>query len=94
MLPEEFKHALLQKTLLPGLSVTMQTLWYAGTGDWNKAHELIQDIPGKEAALLHAYLHRLEGDQWNADYWYTNAGERRPEKSLQEEWESLVERFS
>ncbi|ULQ54694.1 hypothetical protein [Flavihumibacter fluvii] len=75
------------------LSIYLQTLWHAGVGDWTRAHDLIQDEPGKDAALLHAYLHRVEGDQWNADYWYRKAGESRPDASLEEEWESLVGRF-
>lgn len=78
----------------PGLnSIYLETLWYAGTGNWNKAHELIQDEPGKDAALLHAYLHRVEGDQWNADFWYRKAGEKCPSSGLQEEWQSLVKRY-
>lgn len=76
-----------------GLTIYMETLWYAGAGDWNKAHELIQDLPGKDAAVLHAHLHRVEGDQWNADYWYSKAGEKRPDVSLQQEWEALVKRY-
>ncbi len=75
------------------LSIYLQTLWHAGHDDWNTAHELIQDEPGKDAALLHAYLHRVEGDQWNADYWYRRAGEQRPHCSLTEEWELLVQRY-
>lgn len=75
------------------LTVYQETLWYAGVDNWNKAHELIQDIPGPDASLLHAYLHRVEGDQWNADYWYNKAGEKRPIVSLLQEWEALVKRF-
>ena len=74
-------------------SIFLETLWYAGTGNWNKAHELIQDEPGKDAALLHAYLHRVEGDQWNADYWYRKAGENSPSIALEEEWKLLVKRY-
>ena len=41
-----------------------------------------------------AYLHRKEGDLWNADYWYAKANKSRPNISLEEEWESLVEAFN
>jgi len=41
-----------------------------------------------------AYLHRKEGDLWNADYWYAKAKKTRPNISLEEEWESLVEAFN
>jgi len=39
---------------------------------------------------VHAYLHREEGVLWNADYWYSRAGRKRPDISLEEEWRLLV----
>lgn len=68
-------------------------LWYDGKGDWKKAHDQVDHLSGKSAARVHAYLHRKEGDLWNADYWYSKAGEKRPIISLEEEWGELVERF-
>ncbi|WP_242922731.1 hypothetical protein [Pontibacter liquoris] len=73
-----------------GLSVYLQAMWHEGSGDWQKAHELIQDLPDKTAAWLHAYLHRKEGDTWNADYWYHRAGRQRPQLTLDEEWQSIT----
>ncbi|HEY1022823.1 MAG TPA: hypothetical protein VGE06_10955 [Flavisolibacter sp.] len=76
----------------PGdLSEYLQALWWDAKGDWQKAHETIQDLPDKNAAWIHAYLHRKEGDIWNADYWYNRAGKKRPTNSLEEEWDRLVE---
>ncbi len=43
-------------------------------GDWDGAHDLVQDDPSAQAAWLHAHLHRLEGDPDNAAYWYARAG--------------------
>jgi len=40
-----------------------------------------------------AYLHRKEGDLWNADYWYAKAGRSRPDIPLRTEWENLVKFF-
>ena len=74
-------------------SVYLQALWYDAKEDWNKAHQLIQDLPDKNAAWIHAYLHRKEGDLGNADYWYRNAGKQRPNLSLLQEWEQLVKVF-
>ena len=42
---------------------------------------------------LHEYLHRKEGDKFNANYWYRRCGELKPKISLEEEWEILVKRF-
>lgn len=68
-------------------------LWFDGKGDWEKAHDQVDQLSGKNAARVHAYLHRKEGDLWNADYWYSKADEKRPQVSLKAEWEELVLRF-
>ena len=81
----------LSKNKLPQTgSVYLDSLWYAGIGDWNKAHTLIQDVDDATASWIHAYLHRKEGDAGNADYWYRRAGKKRPSVSLKEEWETIV----
>ena len=76
-----------------GISVYLQSLWYDAKGDWDKAHELIQDLPDSKAALLHAYLHRKEGDQWNAEYWYRKAGRTPAQGPLSDEFESILNEF-
>jgi len=40
---------------------------------------------------IHAYLHRKEGDKWNAGYWYNRAGKPFPDFSFEEELKVLVE---
>lgn len=74
-------------------SVLLKSLWYDKKGDWKKAHDLVDSLPGAEAAWVHAYLHRKEGDIWNADYWYARAKKVRPSSTLEEEWEELVNHF-
>ena len=74
-------------------SVLLKSLWYDKKGDWKKAHDLVDQLPGVDAAWVHAYLHRKEGDIWNADYWYARAKKVRPTHTLEEEWESLVVHF-
>lgn len=71
------------------LRVPLQALWHAAKRDWEHAHRLVQDESSAEAAWVHAYLHRQEGDVGNADYWYARAGRPRPEWSLEEEWEAI-----
>lgn len=64
------------------------------SGDWEAAHELVDQLQSREAAAVHAYLHRKEGDQWNADYWYRQAGKTSFQGSLEDEWEQLWGAFS
>lgn len=69
---------------------TLQALWHDGKGDWESAHHLAQDIPGTIGSWIHAYLHRKEGDRWNAGYWYDRAGRPFPGLTLEEEFEGMV----
>ena len=87
---DSFKESIQQKTPPAGLSRYLLSLWYDAKGEWNKAHELIQAEENKTASWVHAYLHRKEGDIWNADYWYRKAGKTRPEISLEEEWKFIA----
>lgn len=85
-----FKESLTADEPPAGIPVYLQALWYDGKGNWGKAHELIQDEVDKKASWIHAYLHRKEGDVWNADYWYGKANKKRPSFSPDEEWTELV----
>jgi hypothetical protein len=59
-------------------------------GDWDAAHELVQDDPSSEAAWVHAHLHRVEGDLANAGYWYRRAGEPEARGDLEEERRAIA----
>ncbi len=72
------------------ISPYLESLWYDAKGNWDRAHKIIQDIDDKNAAWIHAYLHRKEGDISNADYWYFHAGRKRSTESLENEWIELV----
>jgi hypothetical protein len=87
----EFKETLSLNSPQADGSEHIKALWFDAKGDWAKAHVLIQDIADSNAAWIHAYLHRKEGDISNADYWYRRAGKRRPEISLEKEWEQIAE---
>ncbi len=67
-----------------------KALELAAQGDWDAAHRLIQQHSDPLACLIHGYLHRVEGDQWNARYWYRNAREEMPANTLDEEWRRLM----
>jgi hypothetical protein len=87
---DDFQKSLSLPAPPPDLSAYLYALWFDGTGNWNKAHETIQDIDDKTAAWIHAYLHRKEGDPGNAGYWYRKAGKEIPSVSLNEEWGKIV----
>ncbi len=89
----EFKTSLKLEQHPNGLSVQLKSLWYDGKGDWDKAHAQVDQLSDQASAWVHAYLHRKEGDIWNADYWYKRAGQTCPDISLAEEWEQLVAAF-
>ena len=87
---DEYRTFLRNGELPSGLSPPLEALWHDGRGSWETAHERVQSDNGTDAAWVHAYLHRKEGDLGNADYWYRRAGRTRPEAGLEEEWESIV----
>ena len=87
---EAFKQSM-KHTLPPeGITVYLSAMWHDGQGNWDKAHSMIDHLEDTNACWVHAYLHRKEGDIWNADYWYRKAGRKRPAIGLQDEWEIIV----
>ena len=88
---ENFKQTMKDATPPPGSSVYLAAMWYDGHGNWNEAHKMVDSLEDSTACWVHAYLHRKEGDVWNADYWYRKAGKIRPGLSLTEEWQSISE---
>lgn len=90
---EEFLQQLSASAPDPGWSPLLKGLWYDANGDWDQSHRIVQDIHTPEAARIHAYLHRKEGDIGNADYWYSLSGTKRKDWTLEEEWNYLVKAF-
>jgi hypothetical protein len=72
------------------LNAPLAGLWWAAKGDWDRAHEVVQDEDTREAAWVHAYLHRVEGDLGNAGYWYRQAAKPAATDSLQAEWQRIA----
>lgn len=73
------------------LTPALAALWWAKKGDWGKAHQIVQDAVTADAAWVHAYLHRVEGDLGNAAYWYRQAGKPAASGDLDAEWAALTE---
>ena len=63
----------------------LEALKRLAEGDWDGAHQLVQDDESAEAAWVHAHLHRVEGDLGNAGYWYRRAGRSVATGSLDDE---------
>ena len=72
------------------LAPTVQALWWAAKGDWDTAHKIVQDDESAEAAWVHAYLHRVEGDLPNARYWYRTADKPVATGALEGEWQAIA----
>lgn len=90
MQPEVFLDSIQAPEPPTGLSPYLQALWWEKKGYWDKAHELVQDLPDQLASAIHAYLHRREGDLWNARYWYSRASTPEFTGTAQAEWHQLV----
>ncbi|MGB5236114.1 MAG: hypothetical protein WBM43_09615 [Flavobacteriaceae bacterium] len=68
----------------------LKALWWEGRGNWYASRDIAQEINSDLGNWIHAYLHRKEGDDWNAGYWYQRAGRAFPKKSLEEDFQDLV----
>ena len=87
----EFQSALQSSEPPLGMSAPLQALWWDARGDWSRAHSLVDELETPDGMAVHAYLHRKEGQQWNADYWYRLAGRTYYREQLADEWAALVE---
>ena len=86
-----FQDSVAEGVMPTDLSVPLQALWMEARGDWHQAHIVVQSEKGPEAAWVHAYLHRKEGDLSNASYWYRRASRTPAELTFAEEWVSIAE---
>ena len=59
------------------------------SGNWDDAHEMVQPYSDELSCLIHAYLHRVEGDLGNARYWYGRAGQVMPNNTDEQELDRL-----
>lgn len=91
MTVEEFRKSVSAQAPPEGLSLPLQALWWDAKGEWARGHDLINNLETPDAMAVHAYLHRKEGQAWNADYWYKRAGRKYHRPGLEDECEALVE---
>jgi hypothetical protein len=86
----DFKASLSGAAPAPQVNAPLAALWWAAKGNWDQAHKIVQDEASPDAAWVHAYLHRVEGDIGNAGYWYRQALKPAASGSLETEWERIA----
>jgi hypothetical protein len=91
MTADEMRATLVHDEPPSELAPPLTALWWDAKGDWARAHSLVDELETADAMAVHAYLHRKEGEDWNADYWYKRAGKQFRRATLNEEWTALVE---
>lgn len=87
---DEFR-ATLDADAPPRTAAALVALWHDAKGNWHRAHEVAQGIEDATGAWVHAYLHRKEGDEGNAGYWYRRAGQPHAHDPLDDEWTRIAQ---
>ena len=88
---DAFRTSLAGASPPPDAGAALRALWWVGKGEWQKAHELVarhEDDPG--CNLVHAHLHRLDGDAGNARYWYARSARDTAQLPLDAEWDAIA----
>jgi len=91
MVFKDFKTSLAAASPPKDLSAPLEALWWDAKADWARAHSLVDELETRDGMAVHAYLHRKEGSDTNANYWYDRAGRGFHRPTLEAEWEALVE---
>lgn len=55
-----------------------QALDHLAAGEWQRAHEIVQEEKSTLGSWLHGIVHTIEGDLDNAQYWYRKAKREFP----------------
>jgi hypothetical protein len=88
---QEFRNSMDGELPPCGLPIPLAALWWDAKGDWETAHNLVDELEAADGMAVHAYLHRKAGAASNADYWYERAGRQFERVSFEDEWEALVD---
>ncbi|HVC45902.1 MAG TPA: hypothetical protein VND90_01520 [Terracidiphilus sp.] len=91
MTAKELKESVVDGEPPSGLDAPVEALWWDAKGEWARAHGLVDALETREGMAVHAYLHRKEGAEGNAEYWYQRAGKQFYRAKLEEEWAALAE---
>ena len=88
---KQFIESLSQAEPPGSLTAPIAALWWDAKGNWARAHELVDELETKHGMAVHAYLHRKEGSNSNAEYWYRLSGRDFNRPEFEEEWKALLE---
>jgi hypothetical protein len=77
----EFERSLKSATPLHGLAPALAALWWARKDDWEQAHTIVMNEDSRDAAWVHAHLHRIEGDAGNGPTGIGRPSSRSPRAS-------------
>ena len=87
---KDFKSTIASRKMHDPLPDALKAMWHDAAGNWERAHDIAQEISEAEGSWIHAYLHRKEGDQSNAAYWYRRAGRPVCNTSLDQQWDDIT----
>lgn len=62
----------------------IEALLWLRLGRPDPAHEIVQDHAQGLGAYVHGFLHRMEGDYWNANYWFRRVRDPKLSQSILE----------
>jgi Tfp pilus assembly protein PilF len=69
----------MSKPSKPSAPATLaKALQHLAAGEWQRAHEIVQEDKSTLASWMHGIVHTLEGDLDNAQYWYRKAKREFP----------------
>ncbi|MBT8239106.1 MAG: hypothetical protein HKP24_13025 [Croceitalea sp.] len=87
---EEFMGTLALENPPPSWPLELQSLWWDANANWKESHKIAQELTNEIGNWIHAYLHRKEGDKFNAGYWYRQANKPYSSLTFKEEFEEMV----
>ncbi|GMN09123.1 hypothetical protein MTsPCn9_04210 [Croceitalea sp. MTPC9] len=88
---KEFEKTLNNDAPCSDWSLALKALWYAANNNWEASHEIAQDLYTPIGSWIHAHLHRVESDEFNAGYWYRQARKPFSKSSFKEEIREILE---
>lgn len=69
----------------------IEALMWLRLGRFEPAHAIVQDANHGMEAYVHGMLHRMEGDYWNANYWFRQIHDSSLKKRIIDRFASRAE---